>query len=90
MFWAWASTWKQEEFLSWNIELFLPTIQCPSYIIQGEKDEFGTLNQVDSIVKGILSYSEKLVIPKVKHTPHKEAQELIIEKATGFIIQKIL
>ena len=40
MFWAWAKTWTTEEFSSWNIEQFLFDIQCPSLIIQGEKDEY--------------------------------------------------
>lgn len=85
LFWAWAKTWTTPTFSTWNIEHFLPQISCPSLIIQGEKDEFGTLLQVDKIVNQVAGNVEKLVIPNVKHTPHKEAPELILEQSSSFI-----
>lgn len=87
MFWAWASTWTTDEFRKWNIENFLPKIQCRSLVIQGEQDEYGTLNQVDKITTQTSGESIQLVIPKVKHTPHKEVPELILEKVSEFIYQ---
>jgi len=87
MFWAWASTWKSEEFKTWNIENFLPSIQCSSLIIQGEDDEYGTLKQVERIITQIGGQSLQLIISNVKHTPHKEVPELILKKASEFINQ---
>jgi pimeloyl-ACP methyl ester carboxylesterase len=87
MFWAWATTWKTNEFKAWNIENFLPEIQCPSLIIQGEDDEYGTLKQVENIIMQTSGQSSKLIIQKVHHTPHKEVPELILEKAGEFINQ---
>ncbi|NJB69620.1 pimeloyl-ACP methyl ester carboxylesterase [Saonia flava] len=85
MFWAWASTWTTDEFRNWNIEGFLPKITCPSLIIQGEEDEYGTLKQVENIITQTNGQSTQLVIPNVKHTPHKEVPELILQKASEFI-----
>ena len=85
MFWAWASTWTKSEFRSWNIECFLPRIECRSLIIQGEEDEYGTLKQVNNIIKQTKGQSTQFVIPNVKHTPHKEMPELILYKASNFI-----
>ncbi|UKJ09309.1 alpha/beta fold hydrolase [Solitalea lacus] len=87
MFWAWAATWTTDEFRAWNIEPFLTLIQCNSLIIQGKEDEFGTLEQVDRITKQTNGQSPKLIIQGVKHTPHKEVPELILEKSTEFINQ---
>lgn len=87
MFWAWAGTWTTDTFKSWNIENFLPMINCKSLIIQGENDEFGSLKQVDSIVNQTNGEATKLIIPNIKHTPHKETPELILEKSTAFIKQ---
>jgi len=89
MFWAWASTWTTDKFKNWNIEKFLPKIECHSLIIQGEKDEYGTLKQVESITTQTNGQSTQLVIPKVKHTPHKEVPEIILEKTGEFINQII-
>ena len=85
MFWAWAKTWTTEEFSSWNIEQFLFDIQCPSLIIQGEKDEYGTLKQVESIVEKVSSTSEKFIIPNIGHTPHIETPEVVLKKVKLFV-----
>lgn len=86
MFWAWAETWLRDEFLDWNIEHFLPQIQCPSLIIQGMLDEYGTKKQVDAIVNGVGEKAKKLMIPNIGHTPHKEARGVILLEAIKFIV----
>ncbi|MCL9805562.1 alpha/beta hydrolase [Flavobacterium amniphilum] len=84
MFMAWADTWTTDEFKSWNIEHFLPAVKCPAFIIQGEEDEYGSLKQVEQIVVQAQK-AYYFIIPNVKHTPHKEAPELILEKTAAFI-----
>ena len=90
MFWAWASTWTSDRFRTWNIEHFLPTVGCPALIIQGEEDEFGTLAQVDRIVRGMEGRAGRFVIPGVKHTPHREVPELILKRSAEFIHERVL
>ncbi len=85
MFRAWVDTWTSPEFKNWNIEHFLPAIQCPALIIQGEDDEYGTLRQVEAIIAQTNMKARNLIIPHVKHSPHKEAPELLLEKTTEFI-----
>lgn len=87
MFWAWAGTWTTEEFKNWNIESFLPSIQYPSLIIQGEADEYGTLKQVENTISQVNGQIEKYIVPNVGHTPHKEVPKLVLEKSTKFINQ---
>jgi len=85
VFWAWAKTWLTDEFRSWNIERFLPHIKCPALIIQGERDEYGTIEQVNGIINQISSKANLLIIPSIGHTPHKEAKEVVLKKAILFI-----
>lgn len=85
MFWAWANTWTTQEFRSWNIENFLATIQCPSLIIQGVKDEYGTLKQVESIVEKISGITETFIIPNIGHSPHKESPEVVLKQVIDYI-----
>lgn len=84
MFWAWAATWTTNEFKHWNIEKFLPYIQCSALIIQGEQDEYGTLKQVEDLISQTQN-AIPYIIPDVKHTPHKEVPDLISEKTKAFI-----
>ena len=89
MFWAWAQTWLTDEFSTWNIESFLPSILCPVLIIQGDNDEYGSIAQVDGIVTQVSGAAVKLMIPEIGHTPHKEARERVLKETTGFIARLI-
>ncbi|HUQ83115.1 MAG TPA: alpha/beta hydrolase, partial [Gemmatimonadaceae bacterium] len=85
---AWIDTWLSPEFRLWNIERVLPGIRCPVLAIQGEDDEFGTVEQVSSIVRRA-ARAEALLIPGVGHTPHRDAQALVLEAATDFIARTV-
>lgn len=85
IFKAWTQTWLRSDFKNWNIEYLLPEIIAPLLFIQGENDEYGTLNQVDKTIALVSGKSEKCLIPNIGHTPHKEAPELILSKITDFI-----
>ncbi len=89
LFWAWAKTWHTPQFKSWNIEHFLTSITCPALIIQGEEDEYGTLNQVYQSVAGIGDNGHSLVLKNTKHSPHKENREEVLEKVTTFLKEKV-
>ena len=85
LFKAWTETWTREDYRTWNIEYLLKDIKAPLLFIQGEADEYGTLDQVEKTVTQVSGSAEKYIIPGVGHTPHKEVPELVLEKAVGFI-----
>ncbi|SEH37416.1 alpha/beta fold hydrolase [Chryseobacterium culicis] len=85
LFKAWTETWTRDDYRSWNIEHLLKHITVPLLFIQGEADEYGTLDQVEKTVSQVSGYAEKYIIPGIGHTPHKEAPELILKKAAEFI-----
>ncbi|MBQ4819126.1 alpha/beta hydrolase [Aquimarina sp. MMG016] len=89
VFRMWTETWLSNEYRSWNIEEYLSKILCPSLIIQGKKDEYGTIDQVNSIVKQTFGNSSALIIPEIGHTPHKEATDIVLKESNSFI-SKIL
>jgi len=85
IFKAWTEIWISQSFRNWNIEHFLPNIICPLLFIQGEADEFGTLQQLEKTISQMNGKSEKYIIPNISHTPHKEAGAATLEKATTYI-----
>jgi pimeloyl-ACP methyl ester carboxylesterase len=85
VFWIWAGTWLADHFATWNIEHYLPLINCPVLVIQGEEDEYGTIEQVDGIVDNVSGRATKLVLPHVKHIPHKEVPGDILRASKTFI-----
>jgi pimeloyl-ACP methyl ester carboxylesterase len=64
----------------------LPQITCPSLIIQGKKDPYGTDLQVERIVSGIGAQAKALFIPEIGHTPHYEAKEIVQDAIIDFIL----
>lgn len=87
IFKAWTETWLRDDFRDWNIEYLLPKITSPLLFIQGENDEYATLDQVDKTINLVSGKTEKYIVPNVGHTPHKEAAEIVIEKIEAFINQ---
>lgn len=85
LFEAWAGTWLSPAFRSWNIERFLPKVNCPVLVLQGGADEFGSLAQVQGIVSGVAGPAQQLILPGIGHTPHKDAPEAVLEATTTFI-----
>ncbi|MEN2414926.1 alpha/beta fold hydrolase [Flavobacterium mesophilum] len=85
VFKAWTETWLRDDFRNWNIEHLLPKIHSPLLFIQGENDEYGTLDQVEKTLALVTGESEKYIVPNAGHTPHKEVSDFVVSKTTEFI-----
>jgi pimeloyl-ACP methyl ester carboxylesterase len=85
MFRAWSDVWLSPEFRRWNIEEYLPLIQCPVLVVQGEDDQYGTLKQVDAVMTQVEGPAESLVLPHCGHAPHSERPDEVLEATGGFI-----
>jgi GNAT superfamily N-acetyltransferase len=48
-FFGWNDVWLDPEFPKWDITGELKRIPCPLLLIQGERDQYGTLAQLDAI-----------------------------------------
>lgn len=88
LFKAWTETWTRDDYRSWNIEYLLKDIICPLLFIQGEADEYGTLDQVEKTVTQVSGIAEKYIIPGIGHTPHKQVPDLVLEKVIEFLDNK--
>lgn len=81
----WTDIWLSDEFRDWNIEKYLSKIKCPALIIQGEEDEYGSLKQVDAVINQSSGITYKLIVADSGHSPHIDAEELVIKKCSEFI-----
>ncbi len=79
LFYAWANTWLNPSFKSWDIRNEIQSFTIPVLAMQGTTDQYGTEEQVNSIVldkenrKGIM-------IPNCGHHPHLEKTDSIIRQ----------
>lgn len=85
IFKAWSDTWLSSGFKNWNIERVLSSVICPLLVIQGCEDQYGTLRQVNSIVKGVTGQAESFLVDNCGHVPHREQRGQVLEKMSDFI-----
>jgi len=88
-FWGWNRIWLAPEFRDWNIEADLDRIRCPVLAVQGEDDEYGTLEQIRAIARR-LPKTRLLVIPNCAHSPHRDQPQRLSSEAARFIHEHTL
>jgi pimeloyl-ACP methyl ester carboxylesterase len=81
---GWNDIWLDPGFRDWNIEEFLPRIACPILAIQGEDDEYGTMEQVDRIAR-LAADVDLVKLQDCGHFPHRDQPEAVINAIVRFV-----
>ena len=81
---GWNDIWLDPGFRDWNIEGFLPHVACPILAIQGEGDEYGTMEQVDRIAR-LAADVELIKLQDCGHFPHRDQPDAVIKAIVRFI-----
>ncbi|HVL77460.1 MAG TPA: alpha/beta hydrolase [Noviherbaspirillum sp.] len=84
VFHGWNDAWLSPAFHGWNIEAEVARIRCPVLAVQGENDEYATLEQIEGI-RRLCPQTRLLVLPGCGHIPHRERAEEVIDAAGAFI-----
>lgn len=84
-FWGWNDIWLAPAFRAWDIRAHLPAVKAPLLAIQGENDQYGTLEQIYGIA-GRAPQTRLLVLPECGHSPHRDQSERLIQEAAQFMI----
>ncbi|HEX6299337.1 MAG TPA: alpha/beta hydrolase [Acidimicrobiia bacterium] len=84
-FYGWADVWLSPAFRSWNIEEYLSGIRCPTLLIQGDADEYGTVSQLDAIDAGLDAPVQRLLVPSAGHSPHLSHPDLVTDAVVEFL-----
>lgn len=86
-FWGWNDIWLDPAFRAWNIEPELPNITCPVLAVQGEDDEYGTLEQIRGIQRKA-PRTRLFILPGCGHSPHRDQPEALMKEAARFIVSQ--
>ena len=84
-FWGWNDIWLNPDFRSWNIEECLPRITCPTLVIQGLDDQYGTMAQVEAIRKRSGGPVEVLALEECRHSAQRDQPEKVLEAICTFV-----
>ncbi|HET8738320.1 MAG TPA: alpha/beta hydrolase [Acidimicrobiia bacterium] len=84
-FYGWADIWLSPAFASWDITEYLTGVSCPTLLIQGDRDEYGTMAQLDAIESQIKGPAERLIVPDAAHSPHLSDPDLVVGATARFV-----
>ena len=78
----WSNIWSSELFRNWTIEERLDCWQKPLMVVQGDKDEYGSLEQLNSITKKVKVTTK--ILKECGHLPFTERAEQIFDLLVQF------
>ena len=85
LFTAWHDTWLSAPFRDFNMLDVLPAIGCPTLVLQGERDPYGTPAQVDAIAGGVRGMARRWLVPGAGHAPHLDAPDAVVPAVADFL-----
>jgi pimeloyl-ACP methyl ester carboxylesterase len=86
---GWNDIWLDPEFRDWNIQSLLPDVRCPILIIQGEDDEYGTIEQMRKIARGAPEV-ELRHLAACGHSPHRDQPEQVLHAVGDWLARNDL
>ncbi|MEB2318901.1 MAG: alpha/beta hydrolase [Pseudomonadota bacterium] len=85
---GWTGAWMSLEMADWNIESFLPAIDCPVLAIQGDADQYGSLEQVHRVGRGTAD-GTVIELAGSRHSPHLDAPEATAAAIVEFLRARV-
>ena len=83
-FWGWNDIWLARDFREWNIESCLPRIACPVLALQGEDDEYGTMEQLARVADGARDV-RRLKLADCRHSAHRDQPDALLDAIARFV-----
>ncbi len=82
---GWSDIWRSPEFRAWNIEGYLAGVTCPILAVQALDDEYGTIEQLDRVERGVHGPVTRLVLDVGGHSPHLADPDYVVGAVAGFL-----
>ncbi len=86
VFRGWSETARDPAFRRYSAVEVVRSIRCPVLLVQGEHDEYATVAQVEAIESAVSGPVRRLVLPGLRHFPHREDPESILAATGRFLL----
>lgn len=87
-FWLWNDVWLHPTFKEWTIERDLAAITCPVLAIQGDEDEYGTMEQLERVMRAI-PQTEQLRLEQCRHSPHRDQPGRVLDAVGRWMVNRV-
>ena len=84
---GWADVWLSPAFRDWDIRSVVPTVDVPVLVVQGEDDEYGTLEQVRVLEHSVRRRFQALILPECGHAPHRDQEKATLSAISTFLAE---
>jgi pimeloyl-ACP methyl ester carboxylesterase len=81
---GWSGAWLDPAFRKWDITEVLAYIRVPVLIVQGENDQYGTVQQIEVAQAECYCPVDVALLPAARHAPHREAADATLEVVSEF------
>jgi len=81
---SWSEPWLDPGFRKWDITDALAYIRVPILIVQGQRDEFGTLRQIEVAQEECYCPVEVTMVKGARHAPQREASDVTLDAIADF------
>jgi len=83
-FFGWNDVWLHPDFPRWDITDVLERIKCPLLLMQGERDQYGTMAQLDAIEQRAGGPVRRVHLD-CQHSPPTELPDETVNAIAGFV-----
>ena len=80
----WRDVWLTPRFRDWDIRHLLADIACPTLVLQGEGDQYGTELQVNAITEAVPNATGHL-LADCGHVAHRDQPDRIADHLVAFV-----
>ena len=82
---AWIGNWLDPRFGEWNVLQALPRVRCPTLVLHGDSDEYGSLRHPSLIGERCGGATQVEILADTGHVPHRERPALVLEHLRAFL-----
>ena len=82
---AWSGAWTSDRLAGFDIRPRLGAISAPVLVVQGDRDEYATIAQLDDTVAAIGANASRRLLVDAGHLPHHATPEVIVDLVCDFV-----
>jgi pimeloyl-ACP methyl ester carboxylesterase len=82
---AWIESWLAPAFATWSLRPVLPQVACPTLVIHGIDDEYGSSAHPALIAELSGGPARLELMADTRHVPHREREAEVIAMVKAFV-----